>query len=684
MLKRVAAAIQAFRRPSVVEGNLALKATESEIVDGTRGWEIFEPFLSGAGAGAKGDKALMQLYSKLSLVWICVRELQTSTPEARLRFIRRDPAGEVVEVTAHPMLELLHRPNRDMSGYDLLEYIVMHLHLAGKSFLWKWRSGRGRPAEVWPVPPNLVKVVTGTLHPDGGGQLIQGYKVLIDKEWMPVEARDMVYMRFPDPLSLTSGLSPLLAGARETDAEDERADYTKHILINYGVAGGVASTDQPLTAKQVDSIRRQMTSRISGDKRGSLLLLHSGLKLDQGAMTPKEIDLPGVASMSESRICALFGVPPEVVGVRVGLEHSTYSNKAEARKRMWEDTISPLLRRLAGGLTDGFLRAEGDQRTEVDFDTSDVRALREDADKRHERWRADWDSGLAMLNEARAGLSLVPVRDGEVFKLHLQDVLQPATPEASPAKARRAVLLPFNAKERVAGLRIAESRPTLGAVWEPKIARVFRAELIKRGADAIAAIEEQGTGGSLEDAWRALATKWSERTREVFRPLAYEMVSEGYELGLRELGLRKQAEPTLDIDWDFQRDALVADLDEYVVEVCDATAATTTADLTGLLQQGVQEGWGAAGLADKIAAYTEEGYEWRALRIARTESIRAYNYGARRSYIDAGVQYVKWLSVGDSCAVCSAEAAKGAVPIEDFTPPPKHRNCTCSHAAVVE
>jgi hypothetical protein len=44
---------------------------------------------------------------------------------------------------------------------------------------------------------------------------------------------------------------------------------------------------------------------------------------------------------NESRIVGPFGVPPILIGTRVGLSAATYSNYEEARRGFWQDTMLP-------------------------------------------------------------------------------------------------------------------------------------------------------------------------------------------------------------------------------------------------------------------------------------------------------------------------------------------------------
>ncbi|WP_206341757.1 phage portal protein [Streptomyces ureilyticus] len=59
-----------------------------------------------------------------------------------------------------------------------------------------------------------------------------------------------------------------------------------------------------------------------------------GLNLDQ-------LRFPDLRTISETRICAGFGVPPVLVGAKAGLDRSTFANYAEARRSFWEETIMP-------------------------------------------------------------------------------------------------------------------------------------------------------------------------------------------------------------------------------------------------------------------------------------------------------------------------------------------------------
>jgi len=96
----------------------------------------------------------------------------------------------------------------------------------------------------------------------------------------------------------------------------------------------------------------------------------------------------------------------------------------------------------------------------------------------------------------------------------------------------------------------------------------------------------------------------------------------------------------------------------------------------------------------------------RAMKIARTETMRSSNYGTKMAWKDAGVTTISWHAYPDCCSWCAAldgetiaiesnfrdeggevEDADGKimrVMYGDVGAPPLHPNCECVPLAVVE
>jgi phage portal protein BeeE len=118
----------------------------------------------------------------------------------------------------------------------------------------------------------------------------------------------------------------------------------------------------------------------------------------------KELDWPGLSTLSETRVCSAFGIAPILLGLRAGLENATYSNYVEAKRATYQSTLRPLWALLDRMHTKGLLADEnpGGTRLEVYSDLTHIPALQVDEDELSDRAIKQYQAGLIDLNEARA------------------------------------------------------------------------------------------------------------------------------------------------------------------------------------------------------------------------------------------------------------------------------------------
>jgi hypothetical protein len=129
-----------------------------------------------------------------------------------------------------------------------------------------------------------------------------------------------------------------------------------------------------------------------------------------------DLDVGTLTDMSEARICAVMGVPPILVGVKVGLARSTFSNAREAKRSFWDETLIPLYKRIEMRLNldlaeDFNLSATNMIRT----DFSDIRALQEDEDQLWLRAARGLRAGGTTINDFRRMVNLPTIENGDVL-----------------------------------------------------------------------------------------------------------------------------------------------------------------------------------------------------------------------------------------------------------------------------
>lgn len=513
-----------------------------------------------------------QAYKNSSIVYACVNEIVTTVPEAPLVLIRtRDDA--VVE--SHPVLDLLTTPNAYYSTDMLLRYLTTRLLLAGEGYLWKWRRGGQFPSELWPVPTSWVTVKTGS-----GGNIIGGYGLREGggKREAAVAAEDMLRAWLPDPESTYKGLSPIAAATRDYTLEQERENYLRDMLKNTVIAGLVFKSDRALTPPQKDDIRAWLKDAVGGERRGEPLVV-SGPGSGVENVTPlADLDWPGFSEMTETRICAVYGVPPILVAIRAGLKFATYSNYELARRSFYTETMSPFWSLLAAALTFGLLAAEGDSDHEFRYDTTQVPAMQEDLGKRVDRATRLVSGAIWTRNQALEAIGDEPVDGGDVYLMPIGITEVPApwsadyaayqqeqadaadraaalvdalkqsqaadtddagadggadddadTQDAEPGSAKAAPCVFRNRADRAHMLALSRAR--FADAWLVKyrstVKRAFRPAY-----DDIIKAAESGQNG-LTDGWEKA---FADALADEQLPVALAMAVHGYELSLVELG----------------------------------------------------------------------------------------------------------------------------------------------------
>ena len=345
------------------------------------------------------------IYRNSALVYGCVREITTTLAEAPLEVGFENPDGEW-QPTPHPLDALFDMPTPDYDYNEWIQRFASRLLLTGRGFVWKFRQASGLIGELWPMPTNMVTPIKGTAEENGLviSRLVKGYEVNQGFHNQPaiVPAVDMLDARLTDPATTDQGVGPMQAASRDYQLDRGREDYLIEMLTNLKVPGMVVRSTNPLTVPEQDAIRASLHNKAGHGARGGVIFV-SGKDAEAKTLAPlADMDWPGFASMSESRVCMAMGVPPILVGARVGLDRSTYANYAEARKSFYTETMAPLWKAVQGVFTRSLLRHEGTGSLEIRFDLTGVAGLQQDANEIAVRAQTLFAAGIITLNQALA------------------------------------------------------------------------------------------------------------------------------------------------------------------------------------------------------------------------------------------------------------------------------------------
>lgn len=669
------------------------------------GWTLTERFLNLVTEG----------YKRNAVAYACIRLLANSIAEAPLRIYD----AKDKEIEQHPVRVLMQRPNPYMTEYEFWELTVTLLTVSGRSHWYKERSNAGGIIGLWPLRPDRMEPRFG--DQTKGQPLLLGWKYSVDAGDIMLAAGDVLTFDYPDPGDDTGGivgggLGPLQVLAKEVDTDNEATAFVYHTVKNFAMPGSVITTKAKLNKDDAERLKENFKARYGGMQRGQPAVLDSDATIAAISHSMSDLEFPDLRNVSESRIAAVIGTPAILVGLKVGLDRSTFSNTAEARRFFAETTCMNLWRRLAdqmnldlGDPKLGTIAAGQSAR----FDTSKVKGLdaarAEDLNNIENAVKA----GVALVDEWRVAAGLDPLPDGKgqvflrpslVTEVRLEDAGLPPKPVVAPP--------PPPPQEPQPGGEGEPATPPTGEPPKPpppppepppkgkrgtKAAVPVDRRAVERNARKVVEQAAQTYGGELGQEFTAIGKRAVNRlmggkarkdaaeddllddkddagVTRILRALHAAVADTGAQDGATLVGQGS--------DWRLgktTRDALLDKLGKAITGINEETRQR----VAQLVSDGNDAGDSMATIAKDLTDLFGDMAKTRAMTIARTESGTAYNLGGVAAYRDTGVQQVLVLD-GDYDPECAEADGQTWDLGEAEANPLEHPNCVRAFAPVVD
>ncbi|MBN9041221.1 MAG: phage portal protein [Rhizobiales bacterium 62-47] len=313
------------------------------------------------------------------------------------------------EREAHPLAQLLARPNPRQDGVAFLEAAVSHLLLAGNAFV-EAVALDDAVRELYVLRPDRMKAVPG---PDGWAEAYEysagGRSVRFDQ--LASRVPPILHLSYFHPLDDHYGLAPLEAAAIAVDTHNAAAAWNKALLDNSARPSGALVYSGPegavLSDVQYDRLKRELTNTYQGAvNAGRPLLLEGGLDWKAMSLSPKDMDFLEAKHTAAREIALAFGVPPMLLGIP---GDNTYANFQEANRVFWRQSVLPLASRIGTSVAQWLAPQFGDGIRLV-IDTDKIDALAAD---RSALWERLTDAPFLTLNEKREAVGYAPIEGGD-------------------------------------------------------------------------------------------------------------------------------------------------------------------------------------------------------------------------------------------------------------------------------
>lgn len=682
----------------------AIKAADA--VD--RGLTLVPRFFSQAAWQFSSDYPTLaeKAFGGNAIVFATMRLLCSAVAEPPLQAATEAADGTLDPLPkTHPLARLLDRPNELMTGYEMVELIELHAGLAGASYWWKQRTNGGAVESLWPLRPDrILPAYQPNMSAPAGERLLRGWWYAPPGGGTPVliPRSDVLAFGYPNPSGETGGIVEsigwVMVLANDIAADSEATSFVGALLANYAQPSMLIKTKMPI--RDIEIARRlkaQFMTELGGSHRGEPALLDADTEIEKLSFDLKQLEFPSLRAQSESRVAAAAGVPAILIGLKVGLDASTYSNFESAREFFTETTLAAKWKRYGDQITND-LAAEYGPGLVVRFDTSAVKALSGQRLRHAEPIKAAFAEGVILVDEYREqalGLGPLPNGAGRVLLVpnnvtvtRPEDLLaEPEPPMLPPGQPPNALPPPADdtddeedepprARKSAAVRALADDVQAMADATKARHAATLQADL---------AVWLDGVREHVIARFGETAKAWPDADElvpdEDWIRLG-ELLKSGWALVLGDAIADVNQTMGLTLSFDLEN--------QWVKDVIAAVGVrergikeTIQTNVQAAILKGAQEGLSVPQVADLLRALPGLA-AGKAETIALTESAVAYNLGSLHGYDESGlVSEVEVLDGRDFDAECKAIHGQKKSLHWARTNPIQHPRCRRAFAPIV-
>ncbi len=362
-----------------------------------------------------------------------------SVPHAQHKhMLKQRPAlGDevIVELTNHPVLDVLRLANPRTVGFALRELTTIYQELTGNAYWYLEPHGdaaRGaQPKAIWNLQPHLMRPV-----PTKDGKDIKGYLYgpTASNAGAPSSARDMltsaldssslsvkptqpiafapeeiIHFRYPNPESTIKGLGPAQAATSAIHRKTAMDEYKRAMYDNDCVPAFIVRVPEDTPASEIRSLEAQWKDKFRSRRgrgvniKGVPWITTAEKSIETLNVPPNKMQDVLQAKLDRNEIYEIFGNPVQMAEIG----KSRAELEAALTAYMWL-TILPRLQRMEQTLT---------EQLAVLYDPRLFFAFDDPVPDNREQKRQDLDTYVARnimtVNEARQELGLEPFEEVE-------------------------------------------------------------------------------------------------------------------------------------------------------------------------------------------------------------------------------------------------------------------------------
>jgi len=306
-----------------------------------------------------------------------------------------------VELKSGPLYSLFHKPNENLSRYDLWKETAAWWLIEGEAFWWFGPDySGGLPKQLHILNPRKLQL-------EGEGLDVQGSFVSKNRRWfynagselVPIFSDELIHFRDWNPWNPLRGVNPLVSLSLELEQDYFANKANSTLLKNNAIPQGLLKTDQTLRPEEADAIERRWESKYGQVRAGrKIAVLGKGTSFEALSFNPDVVKLFELKKWNLYTILAKFGIPPRVANISDKSTALSGKDTKEQHSAFWQYTLIPLLRQFEQTLESQFFM-RFNLKEAGRFDLFDIPELQENEDAQSRRDIAEINAGLKTIND---------------------------------------------------------------------------------------------------------------------------------------------------------------------------------------------------------------------------------------------------------------------------------------------
>jgi len=267
--------------------------------------------INGIGGGLASPNQLSQLQSLSSTSWLfaVVDRVAASTAAIDWKLKRAMPDGEHRDVPKHPLIDLWRSVNPFTTRHEFIETSIQHFELTGEIWWLIVRNRGGRPVELWNIRPDRIRPVP---HPT---EFVAGYVYTIGQTQIPLERKDVIFIRRPSPVDPYRGIGTVQAMAMDLGAEQMASQWTRNFFSNGAMPGGILQFDEGMSDQDFERLVTRWGQQHQGVANAHrVAILERGKWVDR-KFSQRDMQMNDLRRVNRDIILGAYGIPLSVMGI---------------------------------------------------------------------------------------------------------------------------------------------------------------------------------------------------------------------------------------------------------------------------------------------------------------------------------------------------------------------------------